>query len=121
MIKEGYAYEYTYDIPYKYQTEFKEAQKEAQNIKAGLWADDACQLQTNTRTPTTTINTAPAQPNGSCTIKGNINSSSKEKIYHMIGCASYEKTQIDLSQGERMFCTEQEALEAGWRKALNCN
>ena len=27
MIKEGYAYEYTYNLPYKYQTEFKNAQK----------------------------------------------------------------------------------------------
>jgi len=55
-----------------------------------------------------------------CSIKGNI-SSTKEKIYHMIGCGSYSKTKIDISQGERMFCSEQEALDAGWRKALNCN
>ena len=27
MIKEGYAYEYTYNLPYKYQAEFKNAQK----------------------------------------------------------------------------------------------
>lgn len=116
MIKEGYAYEYTYDTPYKYQIEFKEAQKEAESNKLGLWSDDACQTQDSIQTPTTT-NTSPIS---SCTIKGNINSS-KEKIYHMIGCASYEKTKIDISQGERMFCTEQEALDAGWRKALNCN
>ncbi|MFA4818176.1 MAG: thermonuclease family protein [Parcubacteria group bacterium] len=44
IIKLGYAYEYTYDLPYKYQTEFKAAQKEAQNKKAGLWADGACRL-----------------------------------------------------------------------------
>ncbi len=29
MIKEGYAHEYTYNLPYKYQTEFKQAVKEA--------------------------------------------------------------------------------------------
>jgi len=42
MISEGYAHEYTYNIPYKYQSEFKQAQKEAEENKRGLWADDAC-------------------------------------------------------------------------------
>lgn len=119
MIKEGYAYEYTFDVPYKYQTEFKKAQKDAQNGKVGLWGD-ICQTssvakQTTTVAPTT----ASTNNSGSCTIKGNI-SSSKEKIYHMIGCGSYAKTTIDESAGEKWFCTEREALEAGWRKALNC-
>lgn len=117
MIKEGYAYEYTYNTPYKYQAEFKEAQKYAENTKAGLWGD-LCQGQT-LNIVTTPIPTQESSTS-TCTIKGNI-SSTKEKIYHMIGCGSYEKTQIDISQGERMFCTEQEALDAGWRKALNCN
>ncbi len=51
-----------------------------------------------------------------CLIKGNINSK-KEKIYHMPDQRDYEKTIIDTSKGERWFCTEEEALEAGWRKA----
>ena len=42
IIKAGYAYEYTYDLPYKYQAQFKATQQEAQNKKAGLWADGAC-------------------------------------------------------------------------------
>lgn len=42
IIKLGYAHEYTFDLPYKYQAEFKAAQLEAQNKKAGLWADGAC-------------------------------------------------------------------------------
>jgi micrococcal nuclease len=42
IIKLGYAHEYTYELPYKYQTEFKAAQLEAKNKKAGLWADGAC-------------------------------------------------------------------------------
>jgi micrococcal nuclease len=42
MISEGYAYEYTYDLPYKYQSEFKQAQVEAQNAKRGLWSDTTC-------------------------------------------------------------------------------
>jgi micrococcal nuclease len=29
----------------------------------------------------------------------------------------YDITVIDLSKGERMFCTEDEAIAAGWRKS----
>lgn len=39
MIRSGYVYEYTYDFPYKYQTQFIEAQKEARENKRGLWGD----------------------------------------------------------------------------------
>jgi hypothetical protein len=35
----------------------------------------------------------------------------------MPGQHYYNKTQIDESKGERWFCTEQEAIAAGWRKA----
>jgi micrococcal nuclease len=49
-------------------------------------------------------------------IKGNI-SSSGERIYHVPGQRYYDKTLIHLSKGERWFCTEQEAVAAGWRKA----
>lgn len=50
MIKEGYAYEYTYTAPYKYQKEFKVAQSEAQKLKRGLWAPEICEFK-NTTTP----------------------------------------------------------------------
>jgi hypothetical protein len=51
-----------------------------------------------------------------CAIKGNI-SFSGECIYHMSGQRYYDKTRISLSSGERWFCTEQEAIAAGCRKA----
>mgnify|MGYP001574645881 CR=1 FL=1 len=42
MIEEGYAYEYTYDSAYKYQSEFKEAQVSAQSSNKGLWNPSTC-------------------------------------------------------------------------------
>jgi micrococcal nuclease len=42
MIKNGYAYEYTYSTAYKYQEEFRLAEVNARENKRGLWADDAC-------------------------------------------------------------------------------
>lgn len=43
MIEEGYGHEYTYNLPYKYQAEFKAAQTRARENKTGLWADGVCQ------------------------------------------------------------------------------
>lgn len=63
MISEGYAHEYTYNLPYKYQSEFKQAQKEAEANKVGLWADNAC--PTGTPQPSTqTSGTGPATTDG---------------------------------------------------------
>lgn len=43
MIEEGYAYEYTYRVPYKFQKEFKEAQLKAQTEGRGLWKVGVCE------------------------------------------------------------------------------
>lgn len=42
MIEEGYGHEYTYHLSYKYQKEFKAAEKQARELKKGLWADGIC-------------------------------------------------------------------------------
>lgn len=42
LIEQGYAYEYTYDDPYKYRKEFKAAQVDAKAKQRGLWAPNAC-------------------------------------------------------------------------------
>jgi len=59
MIEQGYAYEYTYDDPYKYQKEFKAAEVDAKAKKRGLWAPDACP-EPKKAAPAAKI--APAQP-----------------------------------------------------------
>ena len=64
--------------------------------------------------PAETPITKPAE----CVIKGNISHNSGRKIYHLPGMEYYEQTRIDPSRGERWFCTESEAINNGWRKAL---
>ena len=54
-----------------------------------------------------------------CKIKGNISINSGERIFHMPGQDDYRRTRIDTRYGERWFCTEEQAREAGWRKARN--
>lgn len=55
-------------------------------------------------------------PGSNCRIKGNI-SRDGERIYHLPGAEFYAQTRIDPAAGERLFCTEQEARAAGWRRA----
>ena len=50
-------------------------------------------------------------------VKGNI-SSSGEKIYHVPEGASYDRVKIDEDAGEAFFCSEEDAVAAGFRKAL---
>jgi len=42
MIEQGYAREYTYETVYKYQSEFKAAQKNAEISQLGLWSPGTC-------------------------------------------------------------------------------
>ena len=45
MIEQGYGYENTYrGRKYKYQSDFKSAQKRAEKNKMGLWADGICDI-----------------------------------------------------------------------------
>ena len=49
-----------------------------------------------------------------CPIKGNITSHG-ERIYHVPWSPWYSKTAINSATGERWFCSEVDALAAGWR------
>lgn len=42
MIREGYGFEYTYDLPYRYQDQFRAAESDARGNGRGLWAPAAC-------------------------------------------------------------------------------
>jgi hypothetical protein len=50
-------------------------------------------------------------------IKGNVNSAG-ERIYFTVKSINYKNVKIDETKGEKWFCSEDEALAAGWRKAL---
>ena len=51
----------------------------------------------------------------SCAIKGNI--SSRGRIYHMPWDPWYDSVNMDVNKGKRWFCSEDEAIRAGWRHA----
>ena len=58
-----------------------------------------------------------------CVIKGNIIGEwlfKGDKAYHFPGCIQYGQTRIELWRGEQWFCTEDEAIQAGYKKSGGC-
>ena len=102
LVAEGFANVSTFPPDVKYQQIFITSEQVARNDNIGLWGE----CRTNKDVAGIT----------SCLIKGNI-SIDNEKIYHLPGQKFYDKTQINESKGERFFCSEEEAVSAGWRKA----
>ncbi len=121
LVKEGFAFSLTYPPDVKYQERFLQAQRWAREQLQGLWK--SCPIGSSAApTPNqlgVNINDDTGEQKSGCTIKGNI-SAKAEKIYHLPGCGSYDKTVVNLNAGEKWFCTENEAIAAGWRKAKNC-
>jgi micrococcal nuclease len=114
LVDEGFALASTFPPDVRYADLFVTLQARAREAGRGLWAPGTCQ----------TPGPAPAAP-GACdfsgtnepVIKGNISTTTGEKIYHVPGGEFYDRTVIDESAGERWFCTEAEAVAAGWRKS----
>lgn len=80
-------------------------------------AMEATEVVAATATAVVIEATLEATPAAECLIKGNINSKG-EKIFHVPGGANYDTTVVDPDHGEAWFCTEGEAVQAGFRKAL---
>ena len=59
---------------------------------------------------------SPAPARRGFAIKGNINMQG-ERLYHLPGGRGYDRVVIDTAHGERWFCSEREAVAAGWRRA----
>lgn len=117
LIEDGLAVCRYYAPNGKYKAECAKIEETAINSKTGCkWSGE----DWKSSEAFSLIETVSSTTNEGCLIKGNINSD-KEKIYHTPGCGSYSATRIDENNGERWFCSENEAIGAGWRKASNCN
>lgn len=89
----------------------------ARDAGRGVWLHDGRGLTDPAEYRAARRNPAPqaeAAPQG-CAIKGNI--SANGRIYHSPGQRDYTRTRIDPSRGERWFCSESQAIAAGWRAA----
>lgn len=121
LVRVGYIYEpNTTNVK-----AFEKIQDEAKSSRKGIWQYDGYVtnrgfdksavkngLPTERQSKTTNKSDNSYQFNKtSCSIKGNINSKGN-KLYHMPGSNNY-----DVVKEEKMFCTEKEAEQAGFKKA----
>jgi endonuclease YncB( thermonuclease family) len=105
MVSKGMAWAFR-----KYSSDYIELEEKAKSQRVGVW-----QAQTTTPWDYRAERWAVAEqesPKG-CPIKGNI--SDGGHIYHAPWSPWYTKTKVNTSQGERWFCSEAEAVAAGWR------
>lgn len=111
LLKEGLArVAYVFPPNTTYIEEFEKAEEIAKNEKIGVW--ETTGYVTNRGFNAAVIdNKSLFEESGKCLIKGNINRQGK-KIYHMPSGKNYEET-----KPEEWFCTEDEAVKAGFRPA----
>jgi endonuclease YncB( thermonuclease family) len=107
MVRAGFAWAFV-----RYSTAYVTIEAEARAQKLGIWQGSA-EAPWDFRRDEWKVAEIRA-PKG-CIIKGNI--SSHGRIYHTPWSPWYDKVKIDEQRGERWFCTEAEALAAGWRQA----
>lgn len=105
MLEEGWARP-NYD-PNSKSEDLKTAYKKAKNEKLGVFSDLCKKVN-------------PTPPSKNCTIKGNIDQDTGEKLYHLTNCRHYNQIVLDTDLGEKFFCTETEAKKAGFTLAPDC-
>jgi endonuclease YncB( thermonuclease family) len=111
MVREGWAIAYR-----PYSLDYVADEHAAQTAKVGIWSGRFIKPSRWRRGDRLTSEKAGDPVAGSCQIKGNI-SRKGERVYHVPGGRYYGPTRIDKSNGERWFCSEDEARKAGWRRS----
>jgi micrococcal nuclease len=112
LVEEGYATATTFPPDVRYADLFAALEAEAREGGRGLWS--AC---VTPGPPLTADGPCDFSGTDEPLIKGNISVHTGEKIYHVPGGEYYDQTVINEAKGERWFCTEAEAVAAGWRKS----
>jgi endonuclease YncB( thermonuclease family) len=108
MVHTGWALAYR-----RYSTDYVGTEDKAREAKRGMWKGKFVPPWEWRRGKRRASSTNP----NDCRIKGNI-SRRGEHIYHVPGGQYYDKTIIDPAGGERWFCSEDDAGDAGWRRSL---
>jgi endonuclease YncB( thermonuclease family) len=108
MVRQGLAWAFV-----KYSRSYVREEAEARALHIGIWQGEA-KPAWDFRAERW-AGAEDAAPRG-CAIKGNV--SANGRIYHLPWSTWYGKVRIDEKKGERWFCSEAEALAAGWRPAV---
>ncbi len=105
MVETGNAWAFV-----KYSADYASIESQARESGVGVW-------QAETEAPwdyrAHKWDVAKQEAPEGCPIKGNI--SKQGNIYHTPWSPWYTKTKVSLKDGEHWFCSEEEAIQAGWR------
>lgn len=105
MVRQGHAWAFV-----RYSTSYVKEEAEARAQKIGIWQGEAIPAwDYRARRWADVEQTA---PNG-CAIKGNV--TKHGRIYHMPWSPWYGQIRMETEKGKRWFCSETEAVAAGWR------
>jgi endonuclease YncB( thermonuclease family) len=87
-------------------------EREARNAKAGLWSGDA---ERPAAYRAKLWDEAKRRAPDGCPIKGQV--AGAARVYVLPWSPDYERLRVQTTRGERWFCSEQEALAAGFKAA----
>lgn len=88
-------------------------ENEARTAKAGLWSGEAPERPSDWRNRI--WEEAKKRAPSGCPIKGQVTGSTKS--YVLPWAPDYERVRVNASKGGRWFCSEDEAISAGWKVA----
>ncbi len=103
MVRNGYAID-TYD-DFSAKKAIQDANDYARENKLGIF-DEKCSQ------------TIPPDPD--CIIKGNHDQRQNRKLYSYPGCTNYNRTIVDVWEDDQWFCSEKQALKAGYTRSGDC-
>lgn len=89
---------------------YSSAESAARNAKAGVWSGE---IERPSAFRAKRWEEAKRIAPEGCPIKGQV--ASGERVYVLPWSPSYERIRIRAHRGERWFCSEKEALDAGWK------
>lgn len=108
LVRQGLAWAFV-----RYSSTYVADEAHARGLKIGIWQGEA--MPAWEFRAGQWAQAEPAAPGG-CAIKGNV--TAHGLIYHTPWSPWYGKVRMDSGHGKRWFCSEAEAIAAGWRPAL---
>ncbi|MFZ2153433.1 MAG: thermonuclease family protein [Microgenomates group bacterium] len=103
LVRNGFAV-YTYDKTAA-KAALQDANTYARSHNLGIYSDQCSQV---------------VPPDLGCVIKGNLDQRENRLLYSFPSCGNYDLTVVETFSGDQWFCSEQDAIKAGYVRSGNC-
>lgn len=109
LVRRGLAWAFV-----RYSRTYVDVEAVARRARVGIWSGEAVPAWQYRTERWHEASGGEQAPKG-CPIKGNVTANGR--IYHLPWSPWYGRIKMDGTKGKRWFCTEAEAIAAGWRAA----